>query len=152
MNPAQRALCLAPIVALGCGRAALLPEQVPLDRVSCARCGMLVSDPSSAAEVVFGGAETRFYDDPGCLATDRIPEGQPHEIWVRADGGKAWKKAREAFYARPRDARTPMGYGFLAFTSREDARSRDRDGKAWGWEQVRAEISHEGGKAAGGSS
>ena len=145
-------LFLAPVLALACGRGALTPEDLPLDRVNCARCGMLVSDPASAAEVVFRGADTRFYDDLGCLASAPIPGGQPHEIWVRADGGKTWKRGREAFYARPRESRTPMGYGFLAFSSREDARSRDRDGKAWGWEQVRAEISGAGGKAAGGTS
>jgi hypothetical protein len=147
-----RGLPVALILTLGCGRRSLLPENVPLDRVNCARCGMLVSEAASAAEVVFDGADTRFYDDPGCVATDRIPDGRPYEIWVRADEGKAWKKSGEAFFARPRDARTPMGYGFFAFSSREAARGADRDGKAWSWDELKSHVSGAFGKPAGGNS
>ena len=146
------ALTVAGAFATACGPAALAPEDVPLDRVVCARCGMVVSDSATAAEVVARGAETRFYDDPGCLAADRIPAAGEAEAWVRVDGGKAWKRGSEAFFARPPGARTPMGYGFLAFSSRAAARRVDRDGRAWTWGETRSEIARADSKTPGGQS
>lgn len=146
------ALTAACALLSACGRASLAPEDVPLDHVVCARCGMVVSDPATAAEVVARNAETRFYDDPGCLAADVAPAAGEAEAWVRVDGGKAWKRGSEAFFARPRGARTPMGYGFLAFSSQSAARSVDRDGRAWTWSETRSEIARADPKTPGGQS
>ncbi len=149
MRRTAHVLWLVSVLASGCGRRTLAPEEVPFDHVSCARCGMLVSDRATAGEAVFDGADTRFYDDPGCLATDQFPQDRRFETWVRVDGGKTWRKAAEAFYARPKDARTPMGYDFLAFSSRADAVAQDREGRSWSWDEVRTRLSRPE-KTAGG--
>jgi hypothetical protein len=38
--------------ALSCGRRAPAPEAVPVDRVNCARCGMMISSERQSAEWV----------------------------------------------------------------------------------------------------
>jgi copper chaperone NosL len=118
----------------GCGRGDLEPASLAVDRAQCARCGMIVSDPRTAAQAVRRDEDPRFYDDVGCLAADREADGGGWELYVEAGG--AWVRAREAFYARPEDARTPMGYGFLAFGSRSGAESRDPQKRARAWEEV----------------
>src|SRR5262249_47273005 len=52
------------LLAAACQRA-LLPQPIPLDRVNCARCAMLVSDTASGAEVVFTDSDPLYYDDVG---------------------------------------------------------------------------------------
>lgn len=126
------------LLAAACQRA-LLPQPIPLDRVNCARCAMLVSDTASGAEVVFTDSDPLYYDDVGCLASAEIKTGEPFELWVEVDGGSSWKKAREAFYAKPADSRTPMGYGVIAFSSSEKARARDKEGRAWSWKEIQRE-------------
>jgi len=110
-----------------------------VDRASCAACGMLISGLASAAEAVFADSETLYYDDVGCMASDPVATRGTVELWVEVDGGTGWKRAREAYYARPADARTPMGYGILAFSSPEKARARDRESRVWTWPEIQDE-------------
>jgi copper chaperone NosL len=140
MRVGAGSLAAAALLLLAACRGGLEPQAIPLDRVNCARCGMLVSDPTSAAEVVFTNSDALFYDDLGCLASARIVADHPFELWVRVDGGTAWKRASEAFYAKPVDARTPMGYGILAFSSPEKARARDREARARDWQEIERET------------
>ncbi|HEY6929971.1 MAG TPA: hypothetical protein VJA66_09880 [Thermoanaerobaculia bacterium] len=101
---------------------------------------MLISDAASAAEAVFADSDPLFYDDLGCLASARVAADRPFQIWVRVDGATAWRKASDAFYAKAADARTPMGYGILAFSSPEKARARDRDTRARSWQEIEQET------------
>ena len=59
----------------GCTARASGPEPLPVDRVNCARCGMLISSDANSAEALAPDTETRFYDDIGCLASDRSAAG-----------------------------------------------------------------------------
>lgn len=121
-------------LALGCVRR-IAPEPLPLDRYTCARCGMMISDVADAAEYVSAREETRFYDDLGCAAADagRVPiRGK---FFVRAEGGTRWLDAEDAFFART-GGRTPMGYGVFAFST--EAQARDAGGKALRWSDVGA--------------
>lgn len=100
---------------------------------------MMVSSEPQSAEWVVPGEETRFYDDIGCLATDAPPHAQRGALFVHVDGAR-WARAESAFYARPPDQSTPMGYGFVAFTDRREAAARDRQGKAHTWEELVREL------------
>jgi hypothetical protein len=132
----RRAAAVAALVAsaalfAACARR-LAPENLPLDRYNCARCGMMVSEIGDAAEYVSPKEDTRFYDDIGCAAADagRVPiRGK---FFVRADGGTRWIAADDAFFARTGD-RTPMGYGFWAFSTESQAKARDAQHRALRW-------------------
>jgi copper chaperone NosL len=151
MKPSTTLLALVIVLAAGC-RHGLAPQPIPVDKSSCARCGMLISSQRDAAEVVFDDQDPLFYDDIGCLASDKILSRSPFELWVRVDGGAAWKKAGEAFFARPADTRTPMGYGIAAFSSADKARAGDREGRVRTWEDVERELAGRAERTAEGGS
>ena len=132
------------LLQLGCGNSSLSPRPVPLDKVNCSACGMMVSEERFAAEIVLQNGDVRYYDDLGCLAADGgVPQGRRRE-YVRGDDGKAWIAADAAFYARPKDLHTPMAYGFAAFSRGEEARAGDAAGHARRWEEVRSELLRSG--------
>jgi copper chaperone NosL len=101
---------------------------------------MVVSREAQSAEWVVPGEETRFYDDIGCLATDSR-QAMGGARFVHADGG--WAAAETVFFARPPGESTPMGYGIVAFQSREQAAARDPRGKARTWKDLVAELAAE---------
>ncbi|MDX1649214.1 MAG: hypothetical protein R3263_05100 [Myxococcota bacterium] len=89
------------------------PVEVPLDAATCARCRMLVSDPSFAAQLHTEDGEVRFFDDPGCLLLhldERAPD--VHAAWVHHLREARWVPLdRARFVAVPR---SPMGHGLGA--------------------------------------
>lgn len=128
--------------ALSCSRRPPAAEPVPVGRVNCARCGMMISSERQSAEWVAPGEETRFYDDIGCLAADArtLPGGGVRFVHVT---GARWAPAENAFYARPPDESTPMGYGVVAFADRAAAAARDREGRARTWQELVRELGPE---------
>lgn len=129
-------------LAFSCYRGAPAPETVPVDRVNCARCGMMISSEPQSAQWVVPGEETRFYDDVGCLAADDRSRAEGGARFVHVDGA-GWARSETAFYARPADESTPMGYGVVAFSNRTAAAARDRQGRARTWEELVAELAAE---------
>ena len=119
----------------GCGAAAPGPEPIPLDRVNCARCGMLISSDVHSAQTQAHGRSTRFFDDIGCLAADPDARADDANRYVRLVSG-AWATTESAWFARPVSAKTPMDYGIQAFATEEEARAADRDGEAYQWPAI----------------
>ena len=117
-----------------CAAQARSPEPVPVDRVECARCRMLISTETGSGQIVPARGETRFYDDLGCLAADWADHRAQATAFVRT--GQAWSEADAASFAQPPAARTAMDSGFVAFARAEDARAADRAGRALGWDEV----------------
>ena len=119
----------------GCAAEAPSPEPIPVDRVTCARCGMLISSEAGAGEILSASEGTRFYDDIGCLAAD----WQAHEGGARAFvrlAGRRWEDARTASYARPGQMHTAMGSGIVAFETVAEAQSADRVGHAFTFDEL----------------
>ena len=131
------ALLAALAAALGCARR-IAPEPLPLDRYTCARCGMMISEIADAAEYVSEKEETRYYDELGCAAADAGHVPIRGRFFVRADGGTRWITADEAFFSKTTE-RTPMGHGIFAFSTEARAKARDVDGKARRWADVEGE-------------
>lgn len=119
----------------GCGAAPPGPEPVPLDRANCARCSMLISSDTHAAQSQAHGRSTRFFDDIGCLAADADATANDANRYVRLVSG-AWATTGSAWFARSASAKTPMDYGILAFATEEEARAADRNGKAHEWPAI----------------
>ena len=135
-RPLMAALSAFLIVTCGssCGGAHGGPEPIPLDRVNCARCGMLISSDANAAQSQTSGQTTKFFDDVGCLAPDEDATKDGVRRYVRASD--QWVAAEEAWFARSATARTPMDYGILAFATADGARAADRDGQARQWPAI----------------
>jgi hypothetical protein len=99
------------------------PEEVPYDRVACARCGMLVGEASFAGQLHLHGGEVRFYDDPGCLLLHADELGaEVRAAWFHAHGAERWLSADEVSFAQLEP--TPMGYGLAARPAGEGPLSR----------------------------
>jgi copper chaperone NosL len=100
----------------------------------------LISEQAHAAQAVAPGQEPRFYDDRGCLAKDAGSLPPDARLFVQLDRGAGWVDVRDAYFAFPADARTPMGYGVTAFRSEPEATRADRAGRAWRWADVTREL------------
>ena len=126
---------IAALLLANCGGTHDGPEPIPLDRVNCARCGMLVSSDANAAQSRAPGEATRFFDDIGCLAADVASRPAGTARYVRlASGG--WTAADAGWFALGHGTRTPMDYGVLAFLSRDEAAGADRNGRPRSWAAV----------------
>lgn len=89
------------------------PADVAWDRVACAHCRMLVSDPHFAAQLQLDDGEVLDFDDPGCLLLGRASLDRPvRAVWFHDSAGEGWLAEREAAFVRV--PHTPMGYGFAA--------------------------------------
>jgi nitrous oxide reductase accessory protein NosL len=128
------ALTLLSASIAGCTAQARSPEEVPVDRVECARCRMLISSEAGGGQIVSTVDDTRFYDDLACLAADWSAHAGEATAFVRV--GPGWREAAQALYARPDGARTPMQSGLVAFATADEARAADRDGRALAWDEV----------------
>ena len=87
------------------------PVEPAWDRVACARCGMLVSDPVFAAQLHAASGEVFFFDDPGCLLLQRAESAEPRAAaWFHTSDG--WLPDAEVGFVHA--PQTPMGHGFAA--------------------------------------
>jgi len=129
------ALTLSAGSATGCAKKSLAPESVPLDRVECARCRMLISTDIGGGQIVSADDDTRFYDDIGCLAADWRARSGHGRAFVRIAGGR-WSDAMDASFARPAAVATAMGSGIVALALAADARAADREGRALTFDEV----------------
>ncbi len=88
------------------------PVAVPYDRVACARCRMLVSDPRFAAQLHDATGTVHFFDDPGCALLQRGEVSGDARLYFHAAGGSRWLPESEVAFERV--AESPMAYGFAA--------------------------------------
>ena len=128
--------------APGCRAQARSPEPVPLDRVECSRCRMLISTERGAGQIVSANEDTRFYDDIGCLAADWVGLGDEAVPYVQLSGGE-WQDARKAVYASRAGATTAMGSGLVAFGSEAEAKLASPGSRVLTWDDViSARVNH----------
>ena len=128
------ALTIAYSGIAACATQARSPEAVPVDRVECARCRMLISTETGTGQIVPERGDTRFYDDLGCLAADWAAHQGEATAFVHT--GQGWREAGAVSFAQPPAWRTAMGTGFVAFVRTEDARAADRAGRTLSWDDV----------------
>ena len=89
------------------------PVEPAWDRVACARCHMLLTDPAYAAQLHTPAGEVLFFDDPGCLLLHRTEPGAgPAAVWFHDAAGGGWLAEADARFVPA--AETPMGHGFAA--------------------------------------
>ena len=121
--------------AVGCAKRPLSAEPLPLDRVECARCRMLISTDRGGGEIVSTAEDTRFYDDIGCLAADWEAHRADARAFVRMADGR-WSDAQAASFAQPAGARTAMGSAIVAFAAAAEARAVDRARRALTFDEI----------------
>lgn len=137
---------LGPVLALllaGCasGSAAPAPDELTLGVDACDYCHMAIDDPAAAAQWITPAGHAHKFDEPGCLLAwlQRSP-GVAGAGFVADAGGAGWVPAPEAHLVQG-GAKTPMGFGIVAFRDMEDAerRAAETGGRPVDWETVRTE-------------
>lgn len=108
----------------GCSKSAEGTEEIHYGRESCAKCGMIISDPHFAAEIRGGpDRQLKKFDDAGCavnwLEAQEWRADSTTAFWVMdADTGQSWLMAKTAWY-KP-GAMSPMNYGYSAHPQKQD--------------------------------
>jgi copper chaperone NosL len=133
--------------AAACARSEkLAPPVVRYGEDVCSACGMIVSEePHAAAAAVDPGdgrAETRIYDDIGCMVRDG---GAARFLarWVHDLEDARWIAADSAAFVSNERLQTPMGSGVAAFATRaraDDYAARE-GGIATNWQELSQEES-----------
>lgn len=106
----RSAFFVACLLVLACSEADG-PAPVAWDRTRCARCGMLVSEPSSAAQRRTPDGVVYYYDDPGCLLVS-IPDEPVSTLYFHHRNEDRWLTREEVRFVSV--DHTPMGYGLAA--------------------------------------
>jgi hypothetical protein len=96
---------------LACAPDLSQPTPIVWDRVACDHCGMLVSDPRFAAQLVTRSGERREYDDPACLFHD-IADTHPSVANAWFHDGQDWVSWTAVEFTPAADA--PMDGGVAA--------------------------------------
>ena len=99
------------------------PVAVVVGKDTGAFCGMVISDPRFAAQVVTEKGKTYLFDAIECLVAfvteEAVPADQIHSTWVaNFDQPGEWLAAEEAYYLQSSQLHSPMGVNLLAFKTR----------------------------------
>jgi len=105
------------------------PAKLDPAKDRCIQCGMAVSKPKFAAQLVVPGQDPAFFDDISCLAAylDEPTHFSPKAVAYVADHRTGdWVLAAKAMYTRAGSVTTPMGSALIA-NADEGSRSKDPD-------------------------
>ncbi|MBX3142187.1 MAG: nitrous oxide reductase accessory protein NosL [Trueperaceae bacterium] len=131
LRTSAAAALIAALLLTGCSA----PKPVPINigQDVCAFCGMLISDPGYAAQIVTKTGKAYKFDSIesllGFVHNGSVSQDQIHSMWV-SDFFEPGKMLRveEAHFLRGGELRSPMGLNVAAFSKVADL------------EQVKAEI------------
>ena len=109
--------------ACSSGNADPHPPELMMGSDVCEECGMVVSDARYAAATLIESGHTHKFDD---LAEMFIFQAKHSEDVVRAwfvhdYNTETWLRGETAFYVMSSEIHSPMGYGVVAFETREAA-------------------------------
>lgn len=90
------------------------PVAVDWDGARCARCGMLVSEPSFAGQLHLEDGSVQHFDDPGCLLLQRqdLDASEIHAAWLHHVEEERWIRLERSAFVPV--SHSPMGYGLGA--------------------------------------
>lgn len=123
------------------------PRPVAIDTVNdvCAHCRMVISTPSTAAQLLAPGEVPRLFDDLGCLQgfLEATPAPEGSAIFVTDHLTGEWVRLEDAVITEVPGLQTPMGSGLMAHRTSAE---RDRDPAATGGRPYEASALLGGGR------
>ncbi len=108
-------------IGLGCRSEGPIP--LPAERVECAQCRMVITDPRFAAQVRTLKGRVLFFDSVECArAWAGRPEVQGGRFYLRSFlDPPRWLAAEDSWILEWQGLRSPMGRGWAAFASEQEA-------------------------------
>jgi len=135
------------LVACSSGPDLETPPEIRYGEDSCDRCLMIINEARYAAAYVTEDGETRRFDDiGGMVAYTREVTEEVAVYWVHDFDTEEWLKGEAAIYVAG-DQATPMGFGIVAFASRD--RAETWAAEEGGMVMTFAELLNQGEAAAG---
>jgi copper chaperone NosL len=123
------------------------PANIHLGKDSCAKCKMIISQTQYGGQIQEKDQPAEFFDDLGCLLAQRSRGNSTTRIiYVRSFPNGNWLKEDQAFYAVSKEIMSPMGYGIVAFSTKESAENyakQFRDSKIYTINELVQKPSHE---------
>ncbi len=130
------------LLLAGCGGEPIGgPPEIQCGLEECGHCRMIISEEKHAAAIFDqAGTATRF-DDVGCMLEYLRPQSViPKDAWVHDHATSAWIDAEPAWFVKDPRGSTPMGSGWMAFSSRSeaDAHAAAQGLDVMAWASIRA--------------
>jgi copper chaperone NosL len=100
------------------------PPEIRYGEDTCDRCQMIINEARYASVYVAVDGQTRRFDDIGGMVAFGEETGENASVyWVHDYESESWLKADQAVFVMSEQELTPMGFGIVAFSSREQAES-----------------------------
>lgn len=97
------------------------PAIIHLGEHSCAACRMIISQENYGAQLHQRGKPVELFDDYGCLLKYRPTGDSDLYVYVRSAEDGSWIPENQLSYVVSKHISSPMGYGIVAFATREAA-------------------------------
>ena len=115
-------LLISLLAACGGGQNLEEPPDIRYGEDVCEECSMIINEPRHAASYVLTDGTVRRFDDIGeMLAYDSKHHEAVHVYWVHDFNTEEWIIADKSFFILNNAAKTPMGWGLLAFADEAGA-------------------------------
>lgn len=131
------------LAACGGGQNLEEPPDIRYGEDVCEECSMIINEPRHAASYVLADGTVRRFDDLGeMLAYDSKHHEEVHVYWVHDFNTEEWIMAQKAAFVLNSEAKTPMGWGLLAFadTASADAYMAENGGTATVWSDLQTAV------------
>lgn len=113
-------------IFIGCTSGGSLdrPPEIRYGEDACDECHMLINEARYASAFVTGQAQTRRFDDIGCMLI-YINKHQEDVVyfWVKDFNNQNWLPAEDAVFVKADSIQTPMGFGIVAVADEDAAKN-----------------------------
>lgn len=113
------------LIMSACGnKTAFEPREVNPDIDACEVCNMSIAHTDFATQLIERDGTVHMYDDIGCMIKYLEGEGKNKDIgatYVRDYETMKWVPFEQAYHAYHPEFWTPMAYGVVSFSTKEQA-------------------------------
>ncbi len=104
-----------------CSQTSYEPADIS-DSDQCYTCHMGIEDLQSVSQTLLTDGTPRVFDDIGCMLVylQETNDGVEISYVIDHDSGE-WIDMKDAYFVHDQMVQTPMSYGFIAFSSAQEA-------------------------------
>jgi copper chaperone NosL len=105
-----------------CGETTYEPVDISLESDQCYTCHMGIEDEQAATQSILTDGTPRIFDDVGCMLMYLQDTDEEVAVsFVMDHHSSDWIDLSDAYFVHDQNIQTPMSYGFIAFSSEQDA-------------------------------
>lgn len=113
------------VILAGCSsQNAFEPQPIDTTIDSCDQCHMGIQDVKASSEVILKDGTPKKFDDIGCMVLFiKDHEKEVANVFVHDYVTSEWIDMNDAAFVQGSKIKSPMNYGFVAFSSTEEAKT-----------------------------